>query len=153
MSLLQKLSYTYDQWGVPTVTGNETIAALNPCSYRCYEYDEETGYYYLQSRYYNPENGRFLNADDTAFIGASNSFVSANIYAYCENKPIMMSDPDGHEAISISVAGVVLLVIVGYVFACLLTQIIIALIKLICMDVTYYLLNLNGRRINGLNFR
>ena len=79
--------------------------------------------------------------------------MSANIYAYCENNAVMMSDPDGHEAISISVAGVVLLVVVGYVFACLLTQIIIALIKLFCMDVTYYLLNLNGRRINGLNFR
>lgn len=46
---------------VPTVTGDTDLAALNPCSYRGYYYDEETGYYYLQSRYYDPEVGRFIN--------------------------------------------------------------------------------------------
>ena len=44
------VSYTYDPWGVPTVTGSQTIAAINPCSYRGYYYDQETGHYYLQSR-------------------------------------------------------------------------------------------------------
>ena len=56
------LSYIYDPWGVPTVTGNQTLAELNPCSYRGY-YDWETGYYYLQSRYYDPTIGRFQNID------------------------------------------------------------------------------------------
>ena len=52
---------------------------MNPCSYRGYDYDEESGLYYLQSRYYNPETGRFLNADDTAFLGASGNGWVINI--------------------------------------------------------------------------
>ena len=76
------VSYTYDPWGVPTVTGDTDLAALNPCSYRGYDYDEETGYYYLQSRYYDPEVGRFLNTDNVAFLGATDSMLSNNLFAY-----------------------------------------------------------------------
>ena len=56
------VEYTYDPWGAQTVTGDTELAAMNPCSYRGYDYDEESGLYYLQSRYYNPQTGRFLNA-------------------------------------------------------------------------------------------
>lgn len=90
------VSYTYDPWGVPTVTGNTTLAAINPCSYRGYDYDEETGYYYLQSRYYDPTVGRFLNADDTDLINYDGSLMTCNIFIYCNNVPINNSDPIGY---------------------------------------------------------
>lgn len=90
------VSYAYDPWGVPTVTGDTDLAALNPCSYRGYDYDEETGLYYLQSRYYDPELGRFLNTDSVAFLGATDSVVSYNLFAYCENNAISGYDPLGY---------------------------------------------------------
>lgn len=55
---------------MPTVSGDIGLAAMNPCSYCGYYYDQETGYYYLESRYYNPETGRFLNTDATETICA-----------------------------------------------------------------------------------
>lgn len=102
------ISYTYDPWGVPTVTGDTDLAAKNPCTYRGYYYDQETGYYYLQSRYYDPTIGRFLNADDVEYIASSDDLLSANIFAYCNNSPNQSIDPDGHEAVSVgSVLGAV----------------------------------------------
>ena len=90
------VSYTYDPWGVPTVTGDTDLAALNPCAYRGYDYDEETGYYYLQSRYYDPEIGRFINADDVNTIaGICDYPLEANLFAYCQNAPISKDDPLG----------------------------------------------------------
>lgn len=90
------VSYTYDPWGVPTITGDADLAALNPCSYRGYDYDEETGYYYLQSRYYDPETGRFLNTDTYEYLGVGNSPVACNLYSYCCNSPIIFADHTGH---------------------------------------------------------
>ena len=90
------VNYTYDPWGKPTVTGDEDLAALNPCSYRGYDYDEETGYYYLQSRYYNPDLGRFLSADDTLFLYANTSLLNYNLFLYCENNAITGYDPWGY---------------------------------------------------------
>lgn len=90
------VSYAYDPWGVPTVTGNTTLAAINPCSYRGYDYDEETGYYYLQSRYYSPETGRFLSADDSGVIGIAIRLSLNNIFVYCQNNPVNMNDPEGY---------------------------------------------------------
>ena len=88
--------YTYDPWGKPTVIGNEDLAALNPCSYRGYDYDEETGLYYVSSRYYDPEIGRFINADAVDLLGANGDFVSYNLFAYCGNNPIIRKDADGY---------------------------------------------------------
>ena len=88
------VEYTYDAWGAPTsVTGSaaETIGQLNPFRYRGYYYDAETGMYYLQSRYYNPVVGRFLNADEQINPG----IFGPNLYAYCNNNPINYSDPNG----------------------------------------------------------
>lgn len=63
--------------------------------YRGYFYDVETGLYYLQSRYYDPETGRFINADDTVYIGYDGSPISTNIFAYCANNPVKNSDHNG----------------------------------------------------------
>lgn len=95
-------SYQYDPWGkVLSVTGSDTIIDnLNPFRCRSYYYDVETGFYYLQSRYYDPEVGRFINCDDVNYIGLTESEVSYNPFAYCENDPVNDSDPSGTIAIS-----------------------------------------------------
>ena len=95
-------SYDYDAWGNCTVydssakvlTDPTSIANLNPLRYRGYYYDAETGFYYLQSRYYDFANCRFINADAYATTNAG-SFLSCNMFAYCENNPINRVDPDG----------------------------------------------------------
>ena len=95
-------SYDYDAWGNCTVydssakvlTDPTSIANINPLRYRGYYYDAETGFYYLQSRYYDPAICRFINADTFATTDA-NGFLSANMFAYCENNPIMRVDADG----------------------------------------------------------
>lgn len=92
-------SYSYDAWGVcttTTLTNGSTDKAIattyNPFRYRGYYYDVETGYYYLQSRYYNPRWGRFLNSDR---IVGSGGFVGYNLFAYCINNPIVYVDKGG----------------------------------------------------------
>ena len=90
--------YTYDAWGVCTVdttSTNITIANLNPYRYRGYYYDSEIGMYYLQSRYYDPEVGRFVNGDEASYIYADGNNYVVNLFAYCENNPINMNDPNG----------------------------------------------------------
>ena len=92
------LSYTYDAWGNQTVTwhnsyGSNIYATYNPFRYRGYYYDTETGLYYLQSRYYNPQWGRFLNAD--VYVNANGDLIGFNMYAYCSNNPVMFTDPFG----------------------------------------------------------
>ena len=95
------VEYSYDPWGVPTITGDTVLAAINPCSYRCYDYDEESGFYYLQSRYYNPQTGRFLNADDISVLQiASEKIELYNLFVYCGNNPIDDSDPSGYLSIN-----------------------------------------------------
>ena len=92
------VSYVYDAWGNnKSASGNPILRELNPFRYRSYVYDEETGLYYLQSRYYDPFTGRFLNADDTAFIGATGTVISTNLFVYCHNSPINLSDPTGFQ--------------------------------------------------------
>ena len=101
-------SYDYDAWGNCTVydssakvlTDPTSIANLNPLRYRGYYYDAETGFYYLQSRYYDPAICRFINADTFATTDA-NGLLSANMFAYCENNPIMRVDPDGSSPLSL----------------------------------------------------
>ena len=92
----QVVSYTYDAWGKPLTAADTTgtgLAALNPLRYRGYVYDAETGLYYLQSRYYDPEVGRFINAD--AFVATGQSLLGYNIFAYCGNNPVIRIDPNG----------------------------------------------------------
>ena len=95
------VEYSYDPWGVPVITGDTELAAINPCSYRCYDYDEESGYYYLQSRYYNPETGRFLNADETdTLIARQDELTGLNLFSYCDNNSVNHIDPTGRILIS-----------------------------------------------------
>ena len=86
-------SYTYDPWG-KIISSSGTLADINPLRYRGYYYDAETGFYYLQSRYYDPEIGRFINADSYASTDAT-GLLSTNMFAYCENDPVNRSDPSG----------------------------------------------------------
>ena len=65
-----------------------TVGEINPYRYKDYYFDEETGFYYLQSRYYDPEVGRFISSDETDYLGASGSVLSYNLFAYCENEPM-----------------------------------------------------------------
>ena len=92
--------YTYDAWGKVTgITGSLTlIGTENPYRYRGYYYDTETGLYYVSSRYYDPEIGRFLNSDEVGLMSCFGLSVSYNLFAYCENTPINMTDPRGYKA-------------------------------------------------------
>ena len=89
-------SYVYDSWGnIKDTRGEPTIREINPIRYRGYVYDTETGLYYLQSRYYDPFAGRFLNADIYCDTGTSTP-ISTNMFAYCENNVVNSSDPTGY---------------------------------------------------------
>ena len=77
-------------------TTGEKIGTLNPMRYKDYYYDIETGWYYLNSRYYDPDAGRFISPDDVEYLGADGSPNSYNRYAYCGNNPVMYADPSGH---------------------------------------------------------
>ena len=93
--------YTYDAWGNVTAytaagnsPGSTTLVYRNPIRYRGYVYDTETGFYYLQSRYYDPANHRFINADSYASTDSTDA-ISCNMFAYCGNNPVMFEDQDG----------------------------------------------------------
>ena len=98
--------YKYDAWGnhriyisggidiTEDMSYNNSVAKLNPFRYRGYYYDAETGLYYLNSRYYDPSVGRFINADDISYIQPTD-INGLNLYAYCGNNPIMFTDASG----------------------------------------------------------
>ena len=99
------VKYTYDTWGKvlsvtdangTLITDTNHIGHRNPIRYRGYYYDIETGLYYLQSRYYDPEVGRFINCDAIAEIAASPmSVTDKNLFAYCDNNPVIRVDLNG----------------------------------------------------------
>ena len=91
----EKASYVYNAWGNILSQSEDELSSINPLRYRGYVYDEDTTLYYLQTRYYDPTTGRFINADDTAYIGATGTVLSANIFTYCENNPIIKKDING----------------------------------------------------------
>ncbi len=91
------VTYTYDAWGKLVELKDNTansVGTQNPFRYRGYYYDTETSLYYLQTRYYDPEVGRFINADAFTSTDISGA-LSANMFAYCENRPTIGSDPTG----------------------------------------------------------
>ena len=96
------VQYWYDAWGnhkVVTKSGVEITSAdhvgnLNPFRYRGYYYDTETGLYFLQTRYYDPEVGRFLNRDSVQYADPE-TINGLNLYAYCLNNPVEYVDPEG----------------------------------------------------------
>ena len=90
--------YTYDAWGAPSGTyavgpNGLMIAIMNPIRYRGYYYDTETGFYFLQTRYYDPQVKRFISAD--CLFVAGDAITGANMYAYCNGNPVMLVDPSG----------------------------------------------------------
>ena len=88
------VTYNYDAWGnILSISGTKasTIGRYNTFRYRSYYYDNETGFYYLNSRYYDPASGRFLNADGQLNDG----LLGYNLFAYCENNPVSYTDPTG----------------------------------------------------------
>ena len=93
------VEYIYDAWGKlisSTGTLATTLGADNPFRYRGYYYDTETGLYYVSSRYYDSEIGRWINADtsEALTVGFEN-FVQYNLFAYCFNNPVNMTDETG----------------------------------------------------------
>ena len=93
----------YGAWGNYSVhdadgkknTSASFIGHINPLRYRGYYYDAETGFYYVSSRYYDPEIGRWINADN-AIAGVGGDIRGYNLFAYCMNDPVNMSDHTGH---------------------------------------------------------
>ena len=95
--------YTYDSWGklisIKDENGNDVtndtthVGYKNPYRYRGYCYDNETGLFYVGSRYYDPQIGRWLNADDGIDAGAG--LIGTNLFAYCANNPVMYMDQTG----------------------------------------------------------
>ena len=118
------VEYSYDPWGKVTSTHNgenltelEASLVMVMCPFACrgYNYDFTTGLYYLQSRYYNPEWGRFLNCDDTNILLATQGeTLGANLFAYCSNNPVNRVDYTGYEAKEMSLQEMVILV--GIIF-------------------------------------
>ena len=88
----QVAHYTYDAWG-NNLEISGWMGTLNPLRYRGYVYDQETGLYYLESRYYDPATGRFLNAD--SYTATKQNIVGHNMFAYCENNPVTFQDSQG----------------------------------------------------------
>ena len=77
-------------------TDKVNLSLINPFKYRGYYYDNETGFYYLNSRYYDPSICRFINADDIGILSQSKEFLNGlNLYAYCGNNPVMRTDSNG----------------------------------------------------------
>ena len=92
------VEYTYDTWGKEVQTTGSlagTLGSFQPFRYRGYVYDEETGLYYLQSRYYDPTTGRFISAD--TLLSTGQGVLGHNCYAYCRDNPSSRFDPSGTE--------------------------------------------------------
>ena len=89
----QVVWYCYDAWGNVTIDTRFQISEYNPLLYRGYVYDFETKLYYLQSRYYDPEIGRFINADDYTITGQG--LLGNNMFVYCGNNPVIRVDYGG----------------------------------------------------------
>ena len=100
-----EVNMEYDAWGKPIIRQASSAAEgfliavmmlVTNVGYRGYFYDFETGLYYLRSRYYDPETGRFINADDTDYLGYDDTSLSMNLFAYCLNNPVNCVDHFGY---------------------------------------------------------
>ena len=112
-------SYIYDGYGNHIVLNQDdnlendplSIGHINPFRYRGYYYDEESGLYYLNSRYYDPETGRFISLDVLSILDETKGQINGlNLYMYCNDNPIMYCDPTGH------IAFFVITAIIGAIF-------------------------------------
>ncbi len=118
--IFQVARYEYDAWGnckVLNPNGTENTSAtfagnINPIRYRSYYYDSDIGLYYLQTRYYDPETGRFINLDQIEYIDPE-QLNGLNLYAYCLNNPVMGYDPDGTFSWGKFLAGVIVVALIA----------------------------------------
>ena len=97
--------YTYDAYGNHVVSNfsEANIGDINPIRYRGYYFDVETGFYYLNSRYYNPQTARFLTPDSLSILNETKSQINGlNLYSYCGNDPVNDSDGSGHMAVALA---------------------------------------------------
>ena len=85
-------SYSYDSWG-NILAKSSDLADINPFRYRTYYFDTETWFYYLQSRFYDPAIGRFINAD--SLVSTGQDALGYNMFAYCNNSPVLYCDSTG----------------------------------------------------------
>ena len=108
---VMQAEYVYSPWG-EVISAEGDLAEINPLRYRGYYYDSETGFYYLQSRYYDPENHRFINADTYASTDSSDA-IACNMFAYCGNNPIAATDPGGEFFLTALIVGAVVGAVVG----------------------------------------
>ena len=108
--------YAYDAWGKCTVTSASgyAVGTMNPFRYRGYYFDQESGLYYLNSRYYTPEFGRFISPD--VFISTGQGPLCSNLFVYCGNNPVCRKDEDGYDWKSFAAFGTAL-VIIGVIAA------------------------------------
>ena len=119
----QVVVYRYDAWGEVLVSSDASgfgLSQINPLRYRGYYYDQETGLYYLQTRYYDPKVRRFLNADDASVLTKDpEQLTEKNLYAYCDDNPVMYRDDAGMFAFSVGlgVLGMVTNVATCYIAA------------------------------------
>ena len=102
---VKKISYVYNAWGATTTTyhnGASSSTVSNAFTYRGYYYDKDLGLYYLMSRYYDANVCRFINADGQL---NTTSLLGYNLFAYCENNPVVRIDPNGDFAITGTAVG------------------------------------------------
>ena len=114
------VAYTYGPWGESwSVSGTlaSTLGAANLLRYRGYVYDTETGLYYLNSRYYNPVWGRFINAD--GFVSTGQGISGNNMFAYCGNNPVNRYDPSGNAFLGIMAGAALLKLFIAGAASCL----------------------------------
>ena len=117
------VNYTYDTWGVTDIqsskssynTLTEKLKKVSPFAYRGYCYDTDIELYYLQSRYYNPEIGRFINTDDlTIIFFTMNDVIGVNLFAYCENNSVNYKDTNGYYYVPITTIRNIFLCVLGF---------------------------------------
>lgn len=136
------VSYDYDDWGVPEVRADdsatgEEIAKLNHFMFRGYFHDDETGFYYLKTRYYDPDLGRFVSMDSQ--IGKIGETMGMNLFAYCSCNPVGMTDENGQWGnwftkllIGVAVIAVCAIAVVatgGFGASCIATSMLVGAVK------------------------
>ena len=115
------VTYEYDSWGAVSFSATSmqnmmlayTLSFVSPFTYRGYCYDYDIELYYLQSRYYSAEIGRFINADSTDYLGATGTVLSFNLFSYCENNPINDTDSNGYFPVKFMAFGIQFCITMG----------------------------------------
>ena len=135
-------TYTYDAWG-KLLTSAGDMADVNPLRYRGYFYDTETSLYYLKSRYYDPEVGRFINSD--AYASTGQGILGTNMFTYCDNNPIIYADFSGtiSELVILPVGTTLASIVSTAVIAVAAVVAVVAVVYLVYTAADYVVDNIN----------